>query len=90
MIAYEIYKRFSISEIKSGISNQEPLADSEELEGYFSHLQQVLITTDFLDPENPRQMMKRLRRLYQRAEPSKKEINILRGTLTAVEKFRKT
>jgi len=33
--------------------------------------------------------MKRLRRLYQRAEPSKNEVNILRGILSSVEKYKK-
>ena len=91
VISYEVFKLFTAGSSSSPVDggNVEPVADSEELEGYFSHLEQVLVSTGFLDPDNPRQMMKRLRRLYQRAEPSKNEINILRGTLTAVEKFRK-
>ena len=91
VISYEVFKLFTagLSSSPADSGNVEPVADSEELEGYFSHLEQVLVSTGFLDPDNPRQMMKRLRRLYQRAEPSKNEINILRGTLTAVEKFRK-
>ena len=74
----------------SGSMNiSEPVADSAELEGYFSHLEQVLVSTEFLKEDNPRQMMKRLRRLYQRAEPSKNEVNILRGILSSVEKYKK-
>ena len=65
------------------------MAESAELEGYFTHLEQVLVSTGFLDSTNPRQMMKRLRRLYQRAELSKNEVNILRGMLSAVEKYKK-
>jgi tRNA C32,U32 (ribose-2'-O)-methylase TrmJ len=40
----------------------------------------------FLDPDNPRHLMRRLRRLFIRARPDKNEVNILRGILTAVEK----
>ena len=89
VVSYEVYKIFN-AEIDQDIpENHEPIADGAELEGYFAHLEQVLISTDFLNKDNPRQMMKRLRRLYQRAEPSKNEVNILRGILSSVEKYKK-
>jgi TrmH family RNA methyltransferase len=88
VISYEIYKLFQ-QPLAQKNTETEPSADSAELEGYFSHLEQVMVATDFLDPDNPRQLMKRLRRLYQRAEPSKNEVNILRGILSAVEKYKK-
>ena len=56
-----------------------------ELDLYLAHLENVLIKLDFHNPENPRQLMRRLRRLYQRIQPDKMEINILRGILTATE-----
>jgi len=88
VIAYEIYKLYC-EQGQNTVEPGEPLADSAELEGYFTHLQQVLVSTGFLDNSNPRQMMKRLRRLYQRAEPTRNEVNILRGMLSAVEKYRR-
>jgi len=88
VISYEIYKLFQ-QPLNEKHEATEPAADSAELEGYFSHLEQVMIATGFLDPANPRQLMKRLRRLYQRTEPSKNEVNILRGILSAVEKYKK-
>lgn len=89
VIAYEIFKHFAEDTKPLSAETQEPLAESEEVEGYFSHLEQVLVKTGFLDQSNPRQMMKRLRRLYLRAQPSKNEVNILRGILSAVEKYKK-
>ena len=89
VVSYEIYKNMLDAEGVESLQTADPVADSAELEGYFSHLEQVLISTDFLNKDNPRQMMKRLRRLYQRAEPSKNEVNILRGILSAVEKYKK-
>lgn len=62
-----------------------PLATSEELEYFYDHLQQVLIASRFLDPENPRLLMRRLRKLFVRAEPDRDEINILRGILGALD-----
>lgn len=62
------------------------IATAEELERMFAHLEQTLIDIDFLDPENPRQLMTRLRRLYLRSRPDKVEVNVLRGILTATQK----
>ena len=59
--------------------------DSSELERFYRHLEQVLVELDFLDPANPRQLMRRLRRLYNRAGPDSNEMNILRGILTATQ-----
>lgn len=63
-----------------------PLASHEELERFFEHMERALTAIEFHDPDNPRQLMARLRRLYLRARPDRMEINILRGTFTAMEK----
>lgn len=62
------------------------LADHGELERLFEHLERTLIEIDFLDPDNPRQLMPRLRRLFLRALPDKVEVNVLRGILKSVNK----
>ncbi|MFT6265585.1 MAG: TrmH family RNA methyltransferase [Oleiphilaceae bacterium] len=67
----------------------EPPAAVEEVEGFFRHLEETLIKIGFLDPENPRQLMTRLRRLYQRSHLDKMEVNILRGILSASQKHTK-
>jgi tRNA C32,U32 (ribose-2'-O)-methylase TrmJ len=67
----------------------EPPAVVEEVEGFFRHLEETLVTIGFHDPENPRQLMTRLRRLYQRAHLDKMEVNILRGILSASAKHTK-
>ena len=60
-----------------------PPARSEDLERFFVHLEEVLEQTGFLDPDNPRQLMARLRRIYMRADLDENEVNILRGILTS-------
>jgi tRNA (cytidine32/uridine32-2'-O)-methyltransferase len=60
----------------------EPVDDSQ-LEGLFSHLEQTLLDIRFLNPKQPRKLMMRLRRLFNRARPDQNEINILRGILKA-------
>lgn len=70
----------------TAIEPREAIASMEELNGFFEHLEQTLIAVEFLDPKQPKRLMRRLRRLYQRAEPDQTEINILRGILAAVQR----
>lgn len=65
-----------------------PPATGEEMEHFYTHLEDVLTDIEFLDPDNPRHLMRRMRRLFIRARPDKNEVNILRGILTAVDKTR--
>ena len=65
-----------------------PPATGEEMEHFYTHLENVLTEIEFLDPDNPRHLMRRMRRLFIRARPDKNEINILRGVLTAVDRAR--
>ena len=62
---------------------QGPAATAEELEGLHRHLEETLVRIGYLDPAAPKLLMRRLRRLFSRAEPDRAEINILRGILTA-------
>lgn len=62
------------------------LANAEETNNMFQHLEQTLIDIEFLNPDNPRQLMTRLRRLFLRSRLDKVEVNVLRGILTAVNK----
>jgi TrmH family RNA methyltransferase len=86
IICYEILKahRTQLTPGTSVIPDNEPVA-ADELERYYEHLERVLVMLGFLDPENPRMLMRRLRRLYNRARPDENEINILRGILSATE-----
>lgn len=55
------------------------------MEDFYAHLERVILRTGFLDPGNPRQLMRRLRCLFNRARPDANEYNILRGILASVE-----
>ena len=43
----------------------------------------------FLDPEHPKKLMPRVRRLFARAGLEREEVNILRGILKALSRPRK-
>ena len=63
-----------------------PLATNDDVERFYAHLERVMIDTGFLDPQQPRRLLPKLRRLFGRTELERDEINILRGILDAVEK----
>ncbi len=68
------------------LERDQPLATAAEREGLYAHFERALAALDFYDPDNPRQLMRRLRRLFNRAELDRMEVNILRGILAAAEK----
>ena len=84
VLAYELRVAL-LGESPPDRATEVPLATGEELEHFYSHLERVLTQTGFLDPDNPRHLMRRLRRLYLRALPDCNEINILRGMLSALD-----
>lgn len=63
-----------------------PPASHQDIERFYDHLQRVMIGSGFLDPERPRRLLPKLRRLFARAELECDEIDILRGLLDAIEK----
>jgi tRNA (cytidine32/uridine32-2'-O)-methyltransferase len=60
-------------------------APAEAMEGFFTHLAQALVDTGFSDPKQSRKLIRRLRRLFNRARPDMTELNILRGILSAAQ-----
>jgi len=65
---------------------QENTVTTKEMEGYYQHLETVMIESGFLEPENPKHLMTRLRRIYGRLQLDRSELNILRGMLSAFNK----
>ena len=59
--------------------------DAAQMERFYEHLEQTLRDIHFLNPRQPRKLMMRLRRLFNRARPDQNEINILRGILAAAQ-----
>jgi tRNA (cytidine32/uridine32-2'-O)-methyltransferase len=85
VIAYELYVA-SLQNVEEKTESDYPWSSAEQMEGFFEHLQTVLIELDFLKLEAPRQLMTRLRRLFLRSRLDTMEMNIMRGILTAIQK----
>ena len=61
------------------------LASSEQLEGFYDHLYQGLQDIEFLDPAKNARFMRRMRRLFNRAQLDVREVDILRGIIRAAQ-----
>ena len=85
VLCYEINLSVGTPVLKADDDSE--VATSDELERFHEHLEKTLIDIDFLDPDTPRLLMRRLRRLYNRARLEQTEVNILRGILTATQKL---
>jgi TrmH family RNA methyltransferase len=82
IIAYELRRALGLD---SKPDNPEsPPASAADMEKFYEHLERVLRGSGFLKPGNPRQLMRRLRRLFNRAGLDENELNIMRGVLSSL------
>lgn len=82
VLAYEIRMAPHLGEL---VGRPRTLAPAERFEGFIDHLAEMLDEVDFADSRHSEKLMRRLRRLFSRAEPDDEEINILRGILRAAQ-----
>lgn len=83
VVCYEFSR--VLHEVETAPAAAAERVSSEELEHLYAHLQECLVEIGFLDLDKPRRLMRRLRRLFNRAGLDRNEYNILRGILTAVQ-----
>jgi TrmH family RNA methyltransferase len=81
LVAYEIF--MAREQPRSHVQLELPLAAAGDVEHFYTHLHQVLNEIDFEDRTG--HLMERLRRLFNRAQLDRNELNILRGILSAVQ-----
>lgn len=88
VLCYEVRVALLALHAQPAVQAFDQLAPHEDMEQLYAHLEQVLIEIGFHDPQRPRHLMRRLRRLFSRAAVERNELAILRGVLTAVQDFR--
>jgi tRNA (cytidine32/uridine32-2'-O)-methyltransferase len=81
LIVYEIF--MAREQTQSHTQLEIALAPSGDIEHFYGHLHEVLNEIDFEDRTG--HLMERLRRLFNRAQLDRNELNILRGILSAVQ-----
>ena len=89
IVGYELHMLLAQPELPVNDDDQwdTAFATADNLERFYSHLEETLVDVEFLDPAAPRQLMSRLRRLYSRVRLDEMELNILRGILTETQKW---
>jgi tRNA/rRNA methyltransferase len=64
---------------QEGIGFHGEAASVAQIEGMYAHLEEALVAIGFLDANNPKKLMPRLKRLFARTQLETEEVNILRG-----------
>jgi len=89
VVAYELHcaEQASLESVTGveDLGERQP-ADHNSVENFYQHLQTVMQRTGFLDPANPRLLDLRLRRVFNRVQLDRSELQLLRGFLASVEK----
>lgn len=83
LIAYEL--QVARSGFPASQPAEWPPANAGDMELFYEHLERVLLVSGFLKPDNPRHLMRKLRRVFNRSRLDEHELQILRGVLAAVE-----
>jgi TrmH family RNA methyltransferase len=81
LLAYELF--LAREQPQPHVQLEQPLAPAGDVEHFYAHLHQVLDEIDFEDRTG--HLMERLRRLFNRAQLDRNELNIMRGILSAVQ-----
>jgi TrmH family RNA methyltransferase len=84
VVAYEIF--LAARRDPPAERSMSPLATAAQMESFYGHLEETLHAIRFLhEKKSSPSLMRRLRRLFNRARLEQKEIHILRGILNAVQ-----
>jgi tRNA/rRNA methyltransferase len=67
----------SVGELPVGFRGE--AASLAQIDGMYAHLEEALVAIGFLDANNPKKLMPRLKRLFSRTGLETEEVNILRG-----------
>ena len=82
VVCYELYQA-SINNVV-GEWKDFPAYTSEELNNLIDHFNETVKNLDLIDPDNPKQIMTRMERMFRRLYPDQMEGNFLRGFLKAI------
>ena len=88
VLSYEIrLAALAASSIPQAEEPRESPASHAEMEGFFAQLADTLDAIDFHKGRAPESAMRKLRRLFLRAQPDPREVRILRGVLADAQRM---
>ncbi|QJE02985.1 RNA methyltransferase [Massilia forsythiae] len=71
-----------------GVGFHGEAASLAQIDGMYAHLEQALVDIGFLNADNPKKLMPRLKRLFSRTGLETEEVNILRGIARQMQRQR--
>ncbi len=83
-IAENTHDKMAVTETEH-MQWDEPLVTHAQMEQFYPHLEKMLAEIEFMDPQNPRLLPLRLRRLFGRMQLDRMEYHLLRGIFTRVQ-----
>ena len=85
--AYELYQASQSTSLSSRNQTEIALdlASIDQLEGYYQHLESVLLKTNYLYPHTAKVKMEKLKRIFNRNNLQSQELSMLRGILRQIE-----
>ena len=84
IISYEIFK--ASSDIKLKEWRDYPEVNSEQLQMLIDHFIETAIDIDVIDPDNPKKIISRIKRMFTRLQPDEMEASFMRGFLSGIKK----
>ena len=84
VVCYELYQAAQNNSVEPW--QDFPEYTSEELNNLIEHFNETVEALELVDPNNPKQIMVRMERMFRRLYPDQMEGNFLRGFLKAVNK----
>lgn len=75
----------SVAAALTGVQARQRVATQAELTGYFTHLEETLHQLEFVRGNSATKLMRKIIRLYNRAQVNLEELQILRGMLSAIQ-----
>ena len=85
VLCYEI-RMAMLADNTFQVATHDHYATVDQVEHFYQHLEKILREIHFLRPNSPKRIMPRLRRLFGRIRLENREVRLLRGILSMVEK----
>ncbi|AUC60000.1 tRNA/rRNA methyltransferase [Cyanobacterium sp. HL-69] len=83
--AYELYQHYHEQANPQEVEDTPEMASLEAIEGYYQHLESVLLKINYLYPHTAPTKMEKFRRLINRTKLQPQEVAMLRGILRQAE-----
>ena len=84
IITYEIFKASSDNNLKEW--RDYPEVNSKQLQMLIDHFIETAVDIEVIDPDNPKKIISRIKRMFTRLQPDEMEASFMRGFLSGIKK----